>query len=165
MVKLVEYSSEYETAATEMLCELQKRIVSLDDKNIQRFDDEYRQKYLSYVLQLINLHDGKIYLAINNNKVIGLVAGYIEEKDEEDKLTNRCPKRGVVSELVVNEKQRGNGIGKVLLKRMEQYFVDKQCEYVSINVFSANTNALKFYELCDYEIRNVELLKKLNQED
>lgn len=68
MVEIVEYSSEYETASMEMLCELQKCIVSLDDKNIQRSDDEYRQKYLSYVLQLINLHDGKIYLAINNTR-------------------------------------------------------------------------------------------------
>lgn len=105
---------------------------------------------------------GKIYLAIENESVIGLIIGIVDEKDEIDKLTNDCTKTGSIIELIVNHNLRGNGVGKILLEKMEQYFKDINCKRINIEVFGPNKSALNFYTKNDYTIRDIIVSKKIN---
>ena len=108
---------------------------------------------------LLNL--GKVYLAIESDKAIGLVAGSIKEWEYADHLDYKCPKTGIVEELIVTRRVRALGIGKELLKRIEQYFTEKGCEYADIDVFAYNNNAINFYDRNDYHARMHTLIKKL----
>lgn len=67
--------------------------MDIDPENIQKLMKPYYNQYCNHVLSLIEKYSGKMYLAEDAGKIVGLVAGYLEEKDEEDKLTNRCPIR------------------------------------------------------------------------
>lgn len=53
-----------------------------------------------------------MFVSVENEEVISVIAGYIEEKDEEDILTNTFPKCGIISELIVDENFRNKDIGK-----------------------------------------------------
>ena len=107
------------------------------------------------------MKQGKVYLAIEDGKAIGLVAGSIKEWEYADHLDYKCPKTGIVEELIVTARVRALGIGKELLKRVEQYFIEKGCEYSDIDVFAYNKNAMNFYGRNEYHARMHTLIKKL----
>ena len=54
-------------------------------------------------------------------------------------------KRGYVSETVVNEKFRGNGIGKKLFERAEQWFEEEGADHIELQVSLKNTVAMNFW--------------------
>ena len=74
-------------------------------------------------------------------------------------MTNRCPKRGRITELIVERAARGTGTGKALLREMEAYLKHMGCEAIAIDVFAPNQNAVEFYRRNGYEPRNIEVLK------
>ena len=63
-----------------------------------------------------------------------------------------------ISDLIVTEKFRKNGIGSKLLKSVEEYFSDKN--YTSISLTTYDFQAPKFYEKCCFELEFVRENKK-----
>lgn len=122
---------------------------------------EYREQYFDLMLKSVKDNTGKILLAKMDNQIVGLIIGIIEEKDTIDRLTNTCPKRGIISELVVSKKARGKNIGKELMKHIENYFKELKCDFIVIDVFGPNKDAYMFYEKLGYFPRNYEVVKKI----
>ena len=163
MIAVVEYDEAYRMPCVDLLVELQEHLVSVDNENIQVLTENYYKNYMDYVLLLSREHHGQMYIALQNNVIVGLIAGLIEEKDKEDYLTNRCPVRGIITELIVTREARGLGIGKLLMDRMEKYFGTNNCEYTSVSAFAPNHIAVDFYEELGYTVRNIELTKRINR--
>ena len=105
--------------------------------------------------------NGILYLAKDNQQVIGMIAGYIESKDEEDIISNRCPKRGIISDLIVSNSCRLKGVGKKLMEEIEKYFLASNCEFIAVDLFAPNKTAKTFYEKLGYSPRNIELYKRI----
>ena len=55
----------------------------------------------------------------------------------------------------------GNGIGKLLLKKIEEYFKSIDCKRINIEVFGPNKRGLNFYEKNGYIIRDIIVAKKI----
>ena len=159
--KIVEYLPHHRNACKELLCLLQEYLVKIDDENVQIMCEDYKDKYIEYLERQIKNCDGTILVAETESNLVGMIAGLIEEKDEIDLLSNRCPRRGIITELIVDEKERGKGIGKILITKMEEYFINKNCEYIAVDVFGPNKNALLFYESLGFAPRNIELYKRV----
>ncbi len=87
-MKIIEYNSIYDEQIKDLLIELQNYLIDIDDWHTQILSDNYREDYFKMDLELINKQDGKIFLAIENTKIIGLVLGAVNSNDEIDKLTN-----------------------------------------------------------------------------
>lgn len=160
--QIIKYNNKYEEDVTALLVGLQEHIVRTDPECVQIIHQDYIKCYLDLLLSVINNNDGIIYLAIHKQRPIGLIAGYIEPKDEEDRLTNRCPARGIVSELYVDESHRHKGIAQALFSKIEEYFLTIGCEFVAVNVFAPNISALEFYRSIGYKERNIEMYKRLD---
>lgn len=152
---IIDYNSKYDEQIKDLLVELQNYLVDIDDWHTQVILPEYRENSFKIDMSKVKKQNGKIYLAVNNDIVVGLVMGIIEEKDEIDKLTNDCAKTGSVIELVVKNDIRGNGIGKSLLERIEEYFKSIDCKRINIEVFGPNKKGLNFYEKNDYIVRDM----------
>ena len=88
--------------------------------------------------------------------------GTIPKYDEYDYLDYKCPNRGIITELIVSSKVRSKGIGKDLMKRMEDYFKSVGCQYILVDVFAYNKNAIGFYEKMGYHPRMYTDIKKIN---
>lgn len=159
-MEIIEYNSKYDEQIKDLLVELQNYLIDIDDWHTQVLLPEYREGNFQMDLRKVNNQEGKIYLAIENELIIGLIIGVVEEKDEIDKLTNDCAKTGSVIELIVKNNIRGNGIGKILLDKIENYFKSINCKRVNIEVFGPNKNGLNFYEKNDYIIRDMIVSKR-----
>ena len=144
-----------------LLVQLQEHLVAVDDEQVQILTDRYPKEYLNYLLDELRENHGVLFVLENATEIIGLVAGIIEPKDKEDILTNRCPIRGKVLDLIVSKDNRSGGAGTALLQAMEDYFRKHECEYICVDVFAPNKGAYTFYENNSYSPRNIELYKRL----
>ena len=161
-MEIIEYDSMYDEQVKDLLVELQNYLIDIDDWHTQVMLPEYREGTFQMDIRKVNAQEGKIYLAIENDLIIGLVMGVVDDKDEIDNLTNDCAKTGSVIELIVKSNVRGNGIGGLLLEKIEEYFRNINCKRINIEVFGPNKKGLNFYEKNGYIPRDIIVSKKLD---
>ena len=160
-MQVIEYEDKYLEDVKDLLVELEEYIVSIDKDHLDQVHPEYREKMAIIDLEEVNKNNGKCYLAIENNKAIGLIMGCIFPYDEYDYLDYKCPKRGEITELIVTNKTRSKGIGQLLMNKMEEYFKSVGCEYVKVDVFAYNEIGKNFYSKNNYHSRMEIMIKKI----
>ena len=160
-MKIIEYEDRYLEDVKDLLVELEEYILSIDGDNLDQSHPEYRDKMAMLDLEKVNNNNGKCYLAIDNNVVVGLIMGCLRSYDEYDYLDYKCPRCGEVTELIVSKKTRSKGIGSLLMNKMEEYFKSIGCEYITIDVFAYNKIGINFYEKQGYHPRGIIDIKKI----
>lgn len=106
----------------------------------------------------LSLKDDNFYgiVAVENNKVVGVLIS---------RLINRLAKKKnilFIDDLIVNEKYRNTGIGKILIKDATDYAVNKDCESIELTSLISNSNAHRFYENNGFEKRQYKFKKHLD---
>jgi ribosomal protein S18 acetylase RimI-like enzyme len=160
-MEIIEYEDKYLEDVKDLLVELEEYILSIDKDELDQLHPEYREKMAILDLNEVKEYSGKCYLAIENNKAIGLIMGCIPEYDEYDYLDYKCPKRGEITELIVTNKTRSKGIGQLLMNKMEEYFKEQKCEYIHVDVFAYNEIGKNFYTKNNYHTRMEIMIKKI----
>lgn len=160
-MQVIEYEDKYLEDVKDLLVELEEYIVSIDKDNLDQVHPEYREKMAIIDLEEVSQNNGKCYLAVEDGKAIGLIMGCIFPYDKYDYLDYKCPKRGEITELIVSNKIRSKGIGQALMDKVEEYFKSVGCEYVIVDVFAYNENAINFYNKKGYHPRMYTDIKKL----
>ena len=100
-MEIIEYQDKYLEDVRDLAVELEEYIVSIDKDELDHVHPEYREKMALVNLDDVKENDGKCYLAIENDKAIGLIMGTIPPYDKYDYLDYKCPKRGKITELKV----------------------------------------------------------------
>ena len=160
-MQIIEYEKKYLEDVKDLLVELEEYILSIDEDNLDQLHPDYRDKMALLDLEGVSNYDGKCYLAVDENKAIGLIMGTIPPYDENDYLDYKCPKRGDITELIVTSKTRSKGVGQALINKMEEYFKSVGCEYVIVDVFAYNKIGIDFYSKNGYHHRMYTDIKKL----
>ena len=158
MFLIVEYDKKYDDKIMDLLVELQEYIHNIDLEGYNILTDEFRDLYFSKTMDEIKKCNGKILLYDENNDIVGLVIGLINN-DIEQTYEFKAPRRGRITELIVSKKIRGKGIGKQLLNAMEAYLKSIGCKDILLGVFAYNENAIKFYEKNGYHTRMIDMTK------
>lgn len=161
MTNIIEYEDKYLDNVKDLLVELEEYILSIDEDNLDQLHPDYRDKMAILDLEEVNNNDGICYLAIQDEKVIGLIMGCIVKYGEYDYLDYKCPRMGEITELIVSKNARANGVGQLLMDKIEDYFKRKNCEYIKVDVFAYNKNAIKFYKKNNYHSRMEIKIKKV----
>ena len=158
---IIEYEDKHLEDVRDLLVELEEYILTIDKDELDQLHPEYREKMALIDLEEVKNNNGKCYLAIEKDKAIGLIIGTIPPYDEYDYLDYKCPKRGKITELIVTSKIRSKGVGQLLINKMEEYFKSVGCEYVIVDVFAYNENAINFYNKKGYHSRMITDIKKI----
>jgi ribosomal protein S18 acetylase RimI-like enzyme len=160
-IDIVEFNKNHTEAVKDLLVELQEYIASIDKFKLNILTDEYRDRYFELTMEEVYSNQGKIFVATNNDCVVGMVAGYKVSYTVDDQIDYKCPPKGMISELIVSKNQRGGGVGKQLMSQMEKYLIDIGCEYIKLQVFAYNQTAYDFYKNLGYEPVLIDMLKKV----
>ena len=160
-MKIIEYQEKYLENVKNLLVELEEYIIKIDKDNLDRLHPDYREKLAIIDLEELKNNEGKCYLAIENQKVIGLIMGYVIKYGKYDYLDYKCPRSGEISELIVSKNARSTGIGKQLMQKIEIYFKQINCEYILVDLFAYNENAIEFYNKQGYHPRMLRNIKKI----
>ena len=160
-MKIIKYEEKYLEDIKDLLVELEEYIISIDKDNLDRLHPEYRDKMAILDLEEVKNNNGKCFIAVEDNKAVGVIMGIITPYGEYDYLDYKCPKRGEITELIVSKKIRSKGIGKQLIKKLEDYFKSIDCKYVIVDVFAYNDLGINFYNKEGYHSRMLTQIKKL----
>ena len=160
-MKIIEYQDKYLEDCKNLMVELEEYIVSIDEDHLDQVGKDYRELIMDINLKELKKNEGKCFLAIENDKAIGLIMGLVTKYDEEDYLDYKCPRKGRITELIVTKNTRSKGIGKLLINKMEEYLKSIGCLYISIEVFAYNKYAIDFYTKGDYHTRCIDMIKKV----
>ena len=155
---IIEYDSKYDEEIKDLLVQLQQYLAGMDIEGYNIVGDGYRDKYFEKTLEEVNKCNGKILLYRDNDKIVGLIIGIVNN-NETVRYDFKAPKRGRITELVVDKDYRGNGIGKELLIKMKEYLKSNGCEKVMIAVFGYNESAIRFYKENGFHIRMLYMIE------
>ncbi len=144
-----------------LMNDFQDYLLSIDPLNRLRRMSGYGESQLAKTLKDILKENGKFIVVLHNNKIIGFAVGIIIHQTDEEKLEVIPSVTGRITELYVDTTFRHRGIGTVLIRMMEQYFKDNNCDTVRIEVFEPNTPANMLYEKVGYKSRIRDLIKKV----
>lgn len=159
------YKPEDKTELIKLFNEFGNYLKLLDEPGLDLLvvPDDYAEKYYEKMLNDVSTKQGQIYVLDVDGVVSGFVAGVIfDVGDEPDEFDCKPHKMGRVIELFVAESYRGQGFGKKLLQKLEQYFKEKGCLKMNLEVFAPNTNAYQFYKKYGFIERNIDLVKLLD---
>lgn len=155
---IVEYDSMYDEKIKDLLVELQSHISDIDREGYNILTDDYRNLYFKKTLEEVDAWKGKIFLYKEDERIVGLIAGVINNYAINN-YDFKAPMRGRVTELIVSSSVRSKGIGKALLLKMEEHLKSLGCHDVLLGVFSYNTRAISFYEANGYHSRTMDMIK------
>lgn len=155
---IVEYNSKYDEDIKNLLLELGEHISSIDKEGYNIITEEYREKYFNATMEDISKNNGKMFLMLESDKVIGLIIGIINNEETSD-YDFKAPKRGIITEFVISKELRSNGYGTKLLYKMEEYLYSLGCESILLGAFAYNDKAINFYERNGYHIRMTDMIK------
>ena len=71
-MQIIEYQEKYLEDVKDLLVELEEYILSIDKDELDQLHKDYRDKMAILDLKEVYDNEGKCYLAIEDNKVIGL---------------------------------------------------------------------------------------------
>lgn len=94
------------------------------------------------------IHDDQrpIFVAIEEDEVVGYAFCIFQQQINSHILTDI--KTLYIDDLCVDEACRGKHIGKALYEFVLDYAKKEACYNVTLNVWSCNESAMKFYESC-----------------
>ena len=92
---IIEYDEIYNEQIKDLLTELQEHIVDIDKEKYNIMTKEYREEYFKKTIEEIKRYDGKMFLYKDDNKILGLIVGIINN-EETTEYDFKAPKRGRV---------------------------------------------------------------------
>lgn len=119
------------------------------------------KKYSSEQLEeIINDENRPVLVAVDeNNNVLGYALCIINESVGDSVLTDI--KTLYLDDLCVDEKIRGNNIGEKIYNAVIEYAAKIGCYNVTLNVWTCNERAVKFYEKCGLKPQKIGMEKIL----
>lgn len=108
--------------------------------NVKKYTDEE-------LLEIIKNDTKPIFVGVDDNDtVLGYAFCVFQQHLEDNILTDI--KTLYIDDLCVDENSRGQHIGKQIYEYVLAFAKESGCYNVTLNVWSCNENAMKFYEKC-----------------
>lgn len=162
MISIRPYAPADRPTLVQLITELQGHLASLDPlRRVRALQDFDASQYVDHLLAQLNKDNGVLFIAEEDGAPLGVIAGSMPSPSADDSLGHYPVKEGKVNELVVSEKHREKGAGRMLMETLEKYCKEQHCGYLRVGCFASNTGAHVFYEKCGYGDRSIEMLKKL----
>ena len=119
-----------------------------------------RKKYTDdELLNILNDDNTPIYVAVNDNAVVGYAFCIYQITKNDNILQDR--KVLYIDDLCVDESCRGQHIGGQLFEYVSKVAQENNCDAITLNVWAFNKSALKFYEKCGFEPLKYVMEKKV----
>jgi ribosomal protein S18 acetylase RimI-like enzyme len=137
--------------------------VDIDPLKRSRKMPGYARVLVEKMIEAAEAKSGVIFVAEDSRKVVGFIAGVLEQSTPEQELDSVPFKSGRVIELFVPAESRRRGLGTALMQKIEAYFADLGCDSMRLEVFEPNHLAHDFYLKLGYHDRVIDMLKELSR--
>ena len=112
------------------------------------------QKYgASQVIALMNKPGTAIFVATEEDKVLGYCFCMLKTHEKDPVIADYTEL--YIDDICIDEERRGQHIGKALYEAACRYARESRCYNVTLNVWSFNEGALRFYESCGMQPQRI----------
>jgi ribosomal protein S18 acetylase RimI-like enzyme len=161
MILIREYRSEDEQQVEECFIELQEFERRIEPRRVE--GKLVAKKYLQHMFEKCAQTQGKIFVLDDNKRIAGFVSVWAKMKV--NGLINEESEVAYISDLIVMANYRGQGWGRALLQRAEDYARTQGVMMLGIGVLAENTGARKLYNDFGFRENQIEFLKPLKASD
>jgi GNAT superfamily N-acetyltransferase len=134
--------------------------VQVDDLKRVRRGEHYAQHFFA-AMQKDMEPNGICYVAEAADSLVGFISGNWHDITMENSEESMPHRKGRILEFFVREEERGKGVGKQLMLKLEEYLRSQGCTAINVEVFAPNESAREFYEEFGYRPRNIDMMKLL----
>lgn len=99
-----------------------------------------------------------VIVGIINNEIIAYLAGSINQQGSYEEV-----QYGEINNMLVKDKCRGLGIGKLLIDNFKTYCKEKNIHNLKVEASARNINAVNFYKKNGFETFNVTLTTDISK--
>lgn len=160
-ITFIEYKEEHKDLLLDLFNKLKTYGKSLDPLHRTQNLPGFVEASLKETSDNVKKYQGKIWLAQYNSEVIGFIIGAIWEQSDLNRLEIGKHKLGEVTNIYLEDKYRGKGLGKKMFQMMEKYFKEKGCDSVWVSVSAPNEHAHNTYKKFGFMDREVGMLKQI----
>jgi ribosomal protein S18 acetylase RimI-like enzyme len=122
------------------------------------------QKYgASQVIAMLDSAKTPIFVAVEDDQVLGYGFCILKEHEKDPVIADHTEL--YIDDLCVEETCRGRHIGKTIYEAIVRYAKMRKCYNVTLNVWSCNESAMKFYEALGMKPQKVGMETILEAED
>jgi ribosomal protein S18 acetylase RimI-like enzyme len=157
MVLIREYRPEDSRQVEECFVELQEFERLIEPRRVE--GKIVAEKYLQFMFDKCAQTEGRVFVLEDDGRVVGFVSVWAKLKV--NGLVNEESEAAYISDLIVIAAYRGQGFGRALLQRAEDYAVAKGATMLSIGVLAENTGARRLYNDFGFRENKVEMMKPL----
>lgn len=126
--------------------------------DIFKYDSKIGKYTDKELIAIIGNEDTPVFVA-DDGEVVGYAFCILQQYKNHNIFTDI--KTLYIDDLCVNKNVRGEGIGKKLYDYVLEYAKEKGCYNVTLNVWSENESAMRFYEKCGLKPMKVGMEVKL----
>jgi len=123
--------------------------------------DEMADAWFRYTIEETKQKGGEIYVAEVDNRAVGFMSLRVEPSSAEEDLYCKPATSVFVYDLHISPGFRGNGIGKRLLSKADEYAVKRNIPYIKLQVFAGNTHGRAVYQALGYQEVAVTMVKQI----
>jgi diamine N-acetyltransferase len=146
------------------LCELFDEIDALHRDNLPRIFQKPSgaARGQDYYLGLVADENVALFVAEVEEKLVGFVHAIIRDAPA---ILIFVPRRyAIVDSIVVKSGYQNNGIGRILMDKMQEWAIAKGATSIELNVYEFNTSAISFYESLGYQTFSRKMSKELKRD-
>jgi ribosomal protein S18 acetylase RimI-like enzyme len=123
--------------------------------------EQYATLFLEEAVGFAEQGTGIITIAEDDNRIIGYGIGYLKLRTPEDEHEYKDIRVGYIDDLFILDEYRNMGVGTNMMKMIEEFFQEIQCQYSELSVCAKNTLAHSLYLREGYQDHLIHMLKRL----
>ena len=116
--------------------------------------EQIKETHYYDISAFITTDNSTLYVAVIEEEIVGCGYGLI--RPNKSKFTQK--EHGFIGFIYVKDAFRGNGIGKLIINTICDWFKTKDISEVRLTVYTKNHTAIKAYEKIGFEKNIVEML-------
>lgn len=153
MTEIRPFTDEDREPISTLVVELQHHEQQYDAERV--VTEHFAANYVARLLADIKEHKGILLTAVYGHTVCGFVAGFaLEEVANQSEIF-------YISDLVVAEAQRGQGIGSSLIRSVETFAAAQGFKRLGIGVLTGNDRVYRLYRRMGFHDYEIQLIKEL----
>ncbi len=137
---LRQYTNNDVEGIKQCLIELQEFERMMDPQRLEGI--KVAHEYLEHLLELCEAGCGKIFVVEIDGNIVGMISVYIEE---DKKHFRKIKKFAYISDLIVMQEYKNQGIIKELLEKAEEYAKSKEVASINASILKNHDEGLNGY--------------------
>ena len=151
---------DYTSADIEIIAQKQEELINFHfkiDPSYYKPSINAQEEIKEFLKRKLNDKNFKLLLVLYHKEVIGYVMGW---------MTERPPiyfyrKVGYLSNIYIDDKYRGLGIGSKIFKVLEKWFIEKKATFIEIKADSENEDTIKSFIAFGFSMKIRGFYKKI----